>query len=201
MTGERGRLEPFPLGRLISGGQTGVDRAALEFALAAQIACGGWCPAGRRSEAGPIPDRFPLLETSSPVYPQRTRLNVRDSDATLIFTIGEPSGGTALTVGLARRLRKPCLILDLAKTSVPFAARRLVAWLGRLVSPVTLNVAGPRGSECPGLACKVQAVLKQAVTTIPAGETPPAWPPLPDSRQPCLPFGDHDPDDPPSMGE
>lgn len=89
--------------KIISGGQTGVDRAALDAALQLGIPCGGWCPKGRKAKDGPIPDRYPLKETESGSYPVRTEMNVRDSDGTLILTWGRPTGGTALTVRLARR--------------------------------------------------------------------------------------------------
>src|SRR5437868_610576 len=108
--------------KIISGGQTGVDRAALDVALELGIACGGWCPKGRLAEDGPIPERYPLKETNLPVYPQRTEWNVRDSDGTLVLTLGSPAkngelapegSGTALTIELARRQKKPCLVVDL----------------------------------------------------------------------------------------
>src|SRR5438309_682688 len=89
--------------RIISGGQTGVDRAALDAALACGVPCGGCCPQGRRAEDGPIAARYPLTETPSPDYPPRTERNVRDADATLILIKGMPSGGTALTIEVARR--------------------------------------------------------------------------------------------------
>src|SRR3954447_23558628 len=100
--------------KLISGGQTGVDRAALDVALALGIPCGGWCPKGRKAEDGPIPERYPLTETPSGSYSQRTRWNVRDADATLILTWGQPTSGTLLTVNACRGTDKPHLVLDLA---------------------------------------------------------------------------------------
>ena len=97
---------------LISGGQTGVDRAALDFALAMKIPCSGWCPAGRRAEDGPIASCYPLLESASELYQQRTRLNVRDSDATLIIAGGSPSHGTRLTIEYCQKMRKPFHIVN-----------------------------------------------------------------------------------------
>ncbi len=97
---------------LISGGQTGVDRAALDFALAMKIPCSGWCPAGRRAEDGPIAEYYPLREASSELYQQRTRLNVRDSDATLIIAGGSTSNGTRLTIEYCQKMRKPLHILN-----------------------------------------------------------------------------------------
>lgn len=97
---------------LISGGQTGVDRAALDFALAMKIPCSGWCPAGRRAEDGPIAACYPLLEAASELYQQRTRLNVRDSDATLIIADGSSSNGTRLTIEYCQKMRKPFHIVN-----------------------------------------------------------------------------------------
>ena len=128
---------------IISGGQTGVDRAALDAALELGIPCGGWCPKGRKAEDGPIPERYPLKETDSSSYPVRTEMNVRDSDGTLILTWGRPTGGTALTIRLARRHGKPCLVVDLKKPPDPSSLR---AWLEKKQIGV-LNVAGPRESN------------------------------------------------------
>jgi hypothetical protein len=133
------------LERVISGGQTGVDRAALDVALTLGIPCGGWCPRGRRAEDGPIDARYPLQETPTREYPQRTEWNVRDSDGTLALTFGRPKGGTALTIRLAEQLEKPCLIVDLAaepRKAVP----TFMEWL-RAHDIRTLNVAGPRETE------------------------------------------------------
>ena len=94
------------LHKIVSGGQTGVDRAALDVALELGLPCGGWCPQGRRAEDGPIDPRYPLRETRAAAYPVRTRWNVRDSDGTLILTRGRPDRGTALTADLAKRLGK-----------------------------------------------------------------------------------------------
>jgi hypothetical protein len=132
---------------IVSGGQTGVDRAALDVALALGLSCGGWCPKGRRAEDGPIPARYPLQETPSPDYPQRTEWNVRDSDGTLILTRGEPTGGTALTIDWARRLQKPCFVLDLDASPPADQVRR---WAEDHRVQV-LNVAGPRESDNPGI--------------------------------------------------
>src|SRR5437867_4357828 len=93
--------------KIVSGGQTGVDRAALDVALELGVKCGGWCPQGRRAEDGRIDERYPLQETPWDGYPQRTEWNVRDSDGTLILTCGEPDRGTALTIELVQRKKKP----------------------------------------------------------------------------------------------
>ena len=99
--------------QIISGGQSGVDRAALDAAREMGVPVGGWCPKGRRAEDGAIAACYPLDETPSDQYAQRTEWNIRDSDGTLVLTFGPPTGGTALTVRLADRLGKRCLVLDL----------------------------------------------------------------------------------------
>lgn len=143
------------LQRVISGGQTGVDRAALDVAMEHGLACGGWVPRGRRAEDGRVPAIYPLRETSSFAYVERTRLNVRDADATLILTRGDPIGGTALTVVLAARLRRPHLVVDLHNGPNAAATR---AWLTALRVRV-LNVAGPRESGAPGIYSEARDFL------------------------------------------
>jgi predicted Rossmann fold nucleotide-binding protein DprA/Smf involved in DNA uptake len=145
--------------RVVSGGQTGVDRAALDVALAAGLPCGGWCPEGRRAEDGRIPDRYPLRETPTSHYPQRTEWNVRDSDGTLVLTRGRPRGGTALTISLARQLGRPCLVLDLEKQPDPATARVWIAEHGVRI----LNVAGPRESEAPGIHDQAVGLLDRVL--------------------------------------
>jgi hypothetical protein len=148
-----GRLE------VVSGGQTGVDRAALDTALELGLDCGGWCPRGRRAEDGPLSARYPLRETPSAAYPQRTEWNVRDSDATLVLHRGRLRGGTALTVRLARSLGRPVLAVDLGTTA---AAAAVQEWLvGERVR--RLNVAGPRESEQPGIHAQAAAFLRQVL--------------------------------------
>jgi len=124
--------------KIVSGGQTGVDRAALDAAMAAGLEVGGWCPKGRRAEDGPIPDRYPLTETKCNKYRTRTRWNVRDSDATLILSDCDPAGGTALTIAFCEQLNKPFLV---ASPSDGFD--EVAGWfISHEVK--TLNVAGPR---------------------------------------------------------
>lgn len=129
--------------RIISGGQTGVDRAALDVAQELGIPCGGWCPAGRRAEDGPISDRYPLRETPSPEYGERTEWNVRDSDATLILARHPLSGGTARTLRLARTYGRPHRVVDPRRL---VEAESVRCWLADFAPPV-LNVAGPRGDR------------------------------------------------------
>src|SRR5689334_3584695 len=114
--------------KIISGGQTGVDRAALDVALELGLECGGWCPKGRKAEDGPIPQRYPLTETDSDQYPLRTAMNVRDADGTLIVTRGQPDRGTGLTLQLAKRYDKPFFVVDLDHDAEPAEVR---GWLKR----------------------------------------------------------------------
>ena len=124
--------------RIISGGQTGVDQAALDVALELSIPCGGWCPAGRGSEAGPIDARYPLTETDSADPARRTALNVRETDGTLIIADRPLSGGTALTQRCADQLARPCLLVDPDDDAAP---QRIGRWLAEYDIHV-LNVAG-----------------------------------------------------------
>jgi hypothetical protein len=135
--------------KIVSGGQTGVDRGALDAALDSGGSCGGWCPAGRAAEDGPIPRRYPLESTSEPDPNVRTRRNVEDSDGTLILCVAEPTGGTALTAAICRQLGRPCLVIDAGMLSAEDAAAHARRFLTRHRVRV-LNVAGPRASGWPG---------------------------------------------------
>lgn len=141
--------------KIVSGGQTGVDRAGLDAAKVLGIDSGGWCPQGRRAEDGVIPARYVLQETPTADYRQRTEWNVRDSDATLILTRGEPTRGTALTQRLADAFGKPCLAVDLQAGPGPQTVR---SWMATNSIGV-LNVAGPRESGCPGIRAQAAAFL------------------------------------------
>ena len=173
--------------KIVSGGQTGVDRAALDVALELGLDCGGWCPPGRTAEDGAIPGRYPLLETptdTDPGFPdvphsQRTAWNVRDSDGTLVLlaaqaappmssaekgtsrlvthvlTPGAPDRGTALTVELAARHRRPCLVVGLGAAPDVEEVR---SW-ARDNRVGTLNVAGPRESSAPGVYARAAEFL------------------------------------------
>lgn len=159
--------EGIALEKIVSGGQTGADRAALDVAMTLGLATGGWVPRGRRAEDGRIPARYAgLRETDTEAYEHRTALNVRDSDATLIFSFGEPSGGTALTLKLARSSGKPHLVIDLEAMSVSEAAATLRDWLATHAVRV-LNVAGSRASGEPRMVASVTAVLSEALPTEP----------------------------------
>ncbi len=122
---------------------------------------GGWCPRGRRAEDGPISQNYPLAETTSAAYSQRTEANVRDSDATLILSRGRLSGGTALTRDTARTHKKPLLVLDL-RTATPDDA---VIWIKRQAISV-LNVAGPRESAAPGIYEEASGYLRRVLGSV-----------------------------------
>ncbi len=133
------------LSKIISGGQTGIDRAALDVAHNLKIDRGGWCPKGRLAEDGCIPEEYPLQEMDSSVYAARTKKNVIDSDGTLILTTGVPTGGTAYTIACAQCHEKPYHVVDLAQDIDTTSARQ---WLNS--HPIAiLNIAGPRLSESP----------------------------------------------------
>ena len=160
------------LEKIVSGGQSGVDRAALDAAIAAGVPCRGWCPAGRRAEDGTIPARYPLRETAAPDYATRTRRNVEDSDATLVVTDGPPAGGTALTIRLCAERGRPLLVVDAAATSVDDALPRLAEFVdGRRIR--VLNVAGPRASESATAARRAGELLSRFLSAAsPAGPRP-----------------------------
>lgn len=143
--------------RIVSGGQTGVDRGALDAAIALGLAHGGWCPQGRLAEDGRIPPRYGLRETDSPEYRVRTERNVVDSDATLIFHRGRLAGGTKLTRRLAADYGKPCLLVDVDH---PPEMATIRSWL--LEHRIRmLNVAGPRESQSPGIHDRTVELLKR----------------------------------------
>ena len=147
---------------IVSGGQTGVDRAALDAALAAGVPAGGWCPKGRRAEDGPIPSRYPLEETPTTAYEQRTTWNVRDSDGTLIIAPAELAGGTAFTRDEAERLGRPHLHVR-PEDAVPVPMIR--GW-GEDHDVRVLNVAGPRASEVEGIYDAAYDIVASLLTQI-----------------------------------
>lgn len=138
----RGLLE-----KVISGGQTGVDRAGLDAALEAGIPVGGYCPKGRLAEDGTVPEKYPLVELTKGGYPARTERNVVKSDGTLILNIGTMSGGTRLTLDYARKNNKPCLVIQLDHEP---ETGPVIQW-AKEHSIRILNIAGPRESKQPGL--------------------------------------------------
>lgn len=146
------------MSKIISGGQTGADRAALDWAIRRGLPHGGWCPKGRKAEDGKIDQRYNLVETPSEDYSQRTEWNVRDSDGTAVFSIRrELRGGSLLTVELAARYNKPVIHLRQEDEQGDHAQelRSFIAKFGVSV----LNIAGPRGSEEPGIYQFVSSVL------------------------------------------
>lgn len=152
--------------KIVSGGQTGADRAALDFALEHGFPHGGWCPQGRLAEDGAIDHCYRLQETPSPTYAQRTEWNVRDSDGTVIFTLTrELTGGSLLTAEFARRLGKPLLHLSRRDHSIPPEQALRQFLLAHHIR--VLNIAGPRSSFTPTIGAFVREVLAAALLAPP----------------------------------
>ena len=159
-----GRLEVYCIRlsryveQIVSGGQTGADRAALDWAIAQSIPHGGWCPADRAAEDGIIDVRYELKELSSGGYRQRTRKNVEDSDGTLILNLGELNGGSLATQRFAKTLKKPCLEIQLDSGWDKDLRLRVIDWLkGNEIKH--LNIAGPRESKRLGIYLAVSEFL------------------------------------------
>jgi hypothetical protein len=131
---------------VVSGGQTGIDRGALDAALELGLECGGWCPEGRLAEDGAIPEQYPLRELEGGGYRDRTRKNVLDSDATAIIYFGEIEGGTESTLDDCVQLDRPYKIID-GSDILPGQAAKLIADFVREIGAYTLNFAGPRASK------------------------------------------------------
>ncbi|VAW18959.1 FIG00495883: hypothetical protein [hydrothermal vent metagenome] len=132
--------------KIISGGQTGVDRGALDAAFEAGFACGGWCPEGRMAEDGPIDNKYPLKAVPGGNYSGRTKMNVRDSDATLIIYHKELTGGTLLTRNYAQKINKPLFLYEIDSSSATASIDEVTDWV-KHNNVIILNVAGPRQSE------------------------------------------------------
>lgn len=145
--------------KIVSGGQTGVDRAALDAAIELGLEHGGWCPRGRLAEDGPIDPCYNLAETPSQDYPQRTEWNVRDSDATLVLSRKPPSGGTAYTMEMVNKHQKPSAVAGFGDDDLA----RLKRWLAENRFDV-LNVAGPRESSEPGIYDEARGFLVRLFT-------------------------------------
>ncbi|MCK4935895.1 MAG: putative molybdenum carrier protein [Elusimicrobiales bacterium] len=141
--------------KIVSGGQSGVDRAALDAAITLKIACGGYIPKGRLAEDGRISDKYPLTESYSSNYAVRTRLNIKYSCATLIIKEGELEGGTLFTFIICKKLKKPVKIVDLKDKNI---AKEIKEFLEEY-SPKTLNIAGPRESKKPDIYKKTLKIL------------------------------------------
>lgn len=146
--------------KIISGGQTGADRAALDAAIKLGLPYGGWLPKGRKTEDGPLPLTYKLKELDSENYRERTEKNVMDGDGTLIVSFGPLTGGSALTESLALKHDRPCLILDLELVPVKEAIDALEKWMKKY-GIKTLNVAGPRASGEPRIYEAVYKLLLQ----------------------------------------
>jgi hypothetical protein len=155
--------------KIISGGQTGVDRGALDAALAAGIPCGGWCPAGRRAEDGPLAAHYPLCETATAHYVERTRQNVIDSDGTLIIYFGALAGGSARTLAFCQELHKPCYTLDAERYTAAQAAPLIQAFIQEH-GIMALNVAGPRASKQARAHSYTQTTIGLLVNRNPASD-------------------------------
>ncbi len=134
--------------KIISGGQTGVDRAGLDAAILNNIPHAGWCPRGRKSEDGLIPAKYRLTEHVSPFYIDRTEQNVVDSDGTLIIHSGKISKGTAKTYAFCKRHKKPALLLDAEKTTLEKSISEIDTFIDKYTVRI-LNIAGPRASHWP----------------------------------------------------
>lgn len=145
--------------KIVSGGQTGVDRAALDAALMMSVLCGGWCPEGRKAEDGVIPEQYPLIEQTGAGYKKRTLQNVIDSDGTAIIYFGTLSGGTEQTLLFCLRKKKPYLLIDATEFPPERTAERIKQFVSHH-SIKTLNVAGPRASGEP----RAHAYTYEAIT-------------------------------------
>lgn len=151
------------LKKIISGGQTGVDRAALDVAMRAGIAHGGWIPKGRLTEDGPLPPHYQLEEMPTEAYDARTEKNVLDSDGTLIVSRGRPTGGTDFTRKMALKHGKQLLHIDLALGQRASDAGSLIASWVEMNRIETLNVAGPRASHDPAIYMDTVNIMTHAL--------------------------------------
>jgi hypothetical protein len=152
--------DELKLQRIISGGQTGVDRAALDVGLELGIPIGGYCPKGRRSEDGTIPDQYPLVETTTANYGVRTEKNVIESDGTLVLNVGPVSSGTSYTIKMAKKHKRPILVVQLDKE---IQMEAVLDWLATNRIKV-LNVAGPRESKIQGIHERAVQFLRVILT-------------------------------------
>jgi len=147
------------LERIVSGGQTGADQAALDVAMELGIPHGGWVPKGRKTEKGPLPGEYQLKEMPDDSYPKRTEQNVIDSDGTLIISHGELSEGSDYTRRMAAKHRKPWIHIDADKQPTDAAVEVIRTWIsGNDIE--TLNVAGPPASKDPRVYATTKAILK-----------------------------------------
>ena len=164
--------------KIVSGGQTGADRGGLDAAIHCGLSHGGWCPKGRRAEDGFVPDCYHLRETATAFYVERTEKNVLDSDATVVFTRGEPGGGSLKTIHFAQQHKKPWLHVDLYQGGRQEQVKRIVAWLEGKVAiekeedvarpslRCVLNVAGSRERDNPGIKKEVFLILAACIAAV-----------------------------------
>lgn len=149
------------LKKIISGGQTGADRAALDAALATGFPAGGSCPAGRMAEDGPIAAPYPLIEIAGG-YLERTQRNVEDADGTVVFYHRDLQGGSKQTVAFCIEIGKPYQLIEIASLQIAHAAEQVLAFIDEFAIQV-LNVAGPRHSDCPAMYPYVKAVIERVI--------------------------------------
>ncbi len=152
--------------KIISGGQTGADQAALDFAIEHDIHHGGWIPKGRKTEDGLLPDKYHLDEMPTASYPKRTEKNILDSDGTAIFSRGKLTGGSALTRKLAKQHDKPWDHVDLDQMDEVIAADIIAGWIQRNDIRV-LNVAGSSASKDPRIHDFVMGILTRVLKGAP----------------------------------
>jgi Circularly permutated YpsA SLOG family/Domain of unknown function (DUF6794) len=148
--------------KIISGGQTGADRATLDVAIEFGIPYGGWIPKGRKTENGTLPAKYILQEMPTGSYPKRTEQNILDSDGTLIMSHGKLTGGSSLTKKLADRHGRACLHIDLNKINAFEGATEIHQWLQKYGIEI-LNVAGPRASKDPRIYEDTESILKMVL--------------------------------------
>lgn len=149
--------------KIISGGQTGADRAALDVAIRVGIPHGGWIPKGRKTEDGVLPDKYQLQEMSTASYSKRTEQNVLDSEGTLIVSHGKLNGGSALTRKLAGKHKRPCIHIDMDRLSIADAVDAIKEWIAHNAIQI-LNVAGPRASKDTDIYNTTTKILKTMLT-------------------------------------
>ena len=157
----------MPLAKIVSGGQAGVDRGALDAALEAGFPCGGWAPEGRIAEDGPIHERYPMQELAGGGYEERTLQNVLDSDGTAILYSGTLEGGTRQTMLYCVERGKPFELVDATRAAPREAALKLADFVERNRLSV-LNVAGPRASKWRGGHAYVHATVKHLLQMLSA---------------------------------
>ncbi|MBI1195115.1 MAG: hypothetical protein GC138_04650 [Gammaproteobacteria bacterium] len=147
------------LKKIISGGQTGVDRAALDVALVLDLDRGGWCPAGRAADDGPIDTKYPLIETSEMDHTVRTGYNVRESDASILIYCGLLQGGTAYAVEMAKHQGKPVKAVDLENPPPPAEISDWIAENG----VATLHIGGQREASAPGIYARAYTYIRHCL--------------------------------------